>query len=130
MVRERCTHGTVGIDNIALNPRGKTLVKGQLSFRDEFVIEPDVETVILFADIEGRNTRPQLVRRGEDERQVDVFRLVRPQIIADPQYLDVPVSSWSAVVSHDEEKSLQYPIMELTVRKPSRAIIARNSFAI
>jgi len=89
VVRQGSTHGTVGVDNVALDTRRETLVESQLGLGDELVVQADIKLVVLLADIEGSNTGAKLVSRGEEERQVDVARLAGSQIIAALEHLDM-----------------------------------------
>jgi hypothetical protein len=68
MVRKSSAKRTVGVDDIALNASGKTLFQGKLRLRDELVVEADMKTVILLADIKCGDTRAEGVRRCQDER--------------------------------------------------------------
>ena len=83
LVGQGCSHCTIGVDDIALNPRWKSLVKGQFGLRDQLVVESDIKTVVLFADVKGSNTRSQLVCWSKDERQIDVGGLLCAEIISD-----------------------------------------------
>ena len=82
VIRQRRAHGTIRVDNIALNARGQPLIKRQLGFGDQLVVEADIEAMVLLADVESGDARAELVSRSEDEGQVDVGGLVGPQIIA------------------------------------------------
>jgi hypothetical protein len=52
VVREGSTKSTVGVDDIALNAGRETLLKSKFRLSNELVVETDVETVVLLADVE------------------------------------------------------------------------------
>jgi hypothetical protein len=89
LVGEGGTKSTVGVDNIALNAAGQTLLEGQLGLGDELVVKTDVELVVLLADVVCRDTRAQGVSRSQNQRQVDVLSLCVPEILADLEHLGV-----------------------------------------
>ncbi|GJD02058.1 hypothetical protein ColKHC_10883 [Colletotrichum higginsianum] len=89
VVGERSTHGTVGVDNVALDPGRQALVQGQLGLRDELVVQSDVKLVVLLADVEGGNAGAELVSRSQEEGEVDVGGLVGAKVVADSEDLDV-----------------------------------------
>ncbi|GKT49344.1 uncharacterized protein ColSpa_09525 [Colletotrichum spaethianum] len=89
VVGQRSTHGTVGVDNVALDSGRQTLVQSQLGLRDKLVVQADVELVVLLADVESSNAGAELVSRSQEEREVDVGGLVGAEIIADPEDFDV-----------------------------------------
>lgn len=104
VVGERSTHGTIGVDNVALDAGGKTLVKSQLGLGDELVVEADVEAMVLLADVEGGDTGAKLVGRRENERKIDVSGLVGAQILANLEDLsttDHLVHGAEAKLGHD-----------------------------
>jgi hypothetical protein len=89
LVGEGGAKSTVGVDNIALNAAGQTLLEGQLGLGDELVVETNVELVVLLANVVCRNTRTQCVGGSKDQRQVDVLGLCVPEILADLEHLSV-----------------------------------------
>jgi hypothetical protein len=83
VVRKGSTKSTVGVDDIALNAGGETLLKSKLGLSDELVVEADVETMVLLADIECGHTWAKGMRRSQDERQINVLSLRSAEIVAD-----------------------------------------------
>ena len=83
LVRERGNKSTIGVDDVALNAGGKTLLKGELRLSNELVVETDVEAVVLFAHVEGSDTRTEGVRRSQDQGQVNVLGLSSTEIVTD-----------------------------------------------
>jgi hypothetical protein len=76
VVRKGSTHCSVSVDDVTLDSGGETLVESQLRLGDKLVIESDVELVVLLSDVEGGNTRSELVCGCQEERQVNVGCLV------------------------------------------------------
>jgi hypothetical protein len=89
VVGQSCTKSTIGIDYIALDACGKTLLKGKFGLGDELVIQAYMKTMVLLANIKGGNTRAQGVCRRKDERQVNILSLGCAEIIADAESLAV-----------------------------------------
>ncbi|GKT57393.1 conserved hypothetical protein [Colletotrichum tofieldiae] len=89
VVGQRSTHGTVGVNNIALDSGRQALVQSQLGLGDKLVVQADVELVVLLADVERGNAGAELVSRSQEEGEVDVGGLVGAEIVADPEDLNV-----------------------------------------
>ena len=107
LVGESGTKSTVGVDNIALNAAGQTLLESQLGLGDELVVETDVKLVVLLANIVCRNTRAQGVSGSKNQRQVDVLGLCVPEILADLKHLSVThhlVDSPVSELGHDSSQ--------------------------
>jgi hypothetical protein len=104
LVGERSTKSTVGVDNIALNAGGQTFLKSKLGLGDKLVVETDVQTMILFAHVEGSNTRAEGVCRSQDQGQIDVLGLSSAEVITDAKDLAVTnhvVDGPEAKLGHD-----------------------------
>ncbi|TFA98676.1 hypothetical protein CCMA1212_009587 [Trichoderma ghanense] len=81
LVRQRSAHGTIGVDNVALNSRREALVKSQLGLRNQLVVQSDVELVVLLADVEGSDARSESVGGRQQQRQVNVGSLLGAQVL-------------------------------------------------
>ena len=82
----------------------ETLLKSQLGFGDQLVVQSNVELVVLLSDVVGSNTRTKSVGWCQDQRQIDVLGLGVPEIIADLEQLSVAdhlVDSSEAKLGHD-----------------------------
>jgi hypothetical protein len=104
LVGQRCSHCTISVDDITLNSGGQALVEGQFGLGYQFVVQSNVEAVVLLSDIESCNTGSELVRRSKDQRQVDIGGLRSAKILSNPQVFSVAnhlIDSSEAELGHD-----------------------------
>lgn len=104
LVRQRSTKSAVGVHDVAFDASRQALLEGKLGLGDELVVKTDVETVILLAYVEGRNTGAKGMCRSQDQGQIDVLGLGRAEVVADAKDLAVTnhiVDGPEAELGHD-----------------------------
>ncbi len=73
-----------------IDGHGQPLVEGDLCLVDQLVVQAHVEAVVLALDAARGDARPDLVRRRQDRRQVDVRALRRAPVLAYHQLVRAP----------------------------------------
>jgi hypothetical protein len=104
LVGEGSTETTVGVDDIALNAAGETLLQSKLRLEDQLVIETSVQLVILLPDIVGSNTGAKRVSGSEDERKINTLLLGIAKVIANLEQLSTTnhlIDSTNTKFGHD-----------------------------
>ncbi|GFZ47935.1 hypothetical protein JCM24511_05682 [Saitozyma sp. JCM 24511] len=109
VVRQGRAERAVRVDDVAVDLHGETLGDGRLGLVDEFVVETDVQLVVLGTDSVSGHIGAHEVSRLENRRQVEVLGLGRTESLVHTEVIgatDHLVDGAETELGHDGTKLL------------------------